>query len=75
MVLGHLKVLDRAGDRAIAYGKAMRELLDAESGLDGWMHAFAQRSSQRKLVWTLSVSAADVNTTWGDWCDCSYDTS
>lgn len=50
MVLGHLKVLDRAGERAIAYGKATRELLDAESGLDVWMHAFAQRSSQRELV-------------------------
>lgn len=51
MVLGHLKIHDRAGERAIIYGQAVRELLDAESGLDAWMLAFAQgppQASQRE---------------------------
>ena len=53
MVLSQLNVLDRAGDRALAYGRATRELLDTESGLGTWMLAFTQTSNQtahRKLM-------------------------
>jgi len=55
MVVGQLKTLDRAGDRALAYGKAARDLFDAESGLQQWTSVFEQRpEAGEPCVFTLS---------------------
>jgi len=52
MMLGQLKALDRAGDRALAYGKAARDLFDAESGLQQWTSAFMQRPEAGELCFS-----------------------
>jgi hypothetical protein len=36
MVLGHIKGLEKPGDRAIEYAKGVKALVEADSGLIDW---------------------------------------
>jgi hypothetical protein len=46
MILGHIKSLERPGDRAIEYAKGVKGLLEADSGLVDWQMKVIYRKGQ-----------------------------
>lgn len=45
MTMGHLRGMDRPGDRAMAYAAAIKGLMEADSGLREWQAGAIDRKS------------------------------